>query len=94
VTEAAARPPIPSDDEPAPLAAAPAIALASLDLPKAPASGMVSALPGGSSAPDHVAAPWGAAVDAGKTVGRVSQDSAVAAAGVFSRLGKRIASSF
>jgi hypothetical protein len=38
--------------------------------------------------------PWGAAADAGVSVGRASQKTAVATAGFFSRLGKKIAGSF
>jgi beta-lactamase regulating signal transducer with metallopeptidase domain len=40
------------------------------------------------------ATPWSAAADAGVSVGRVSQKAAVATAGFFTRLGKRIAGSF
>jgi bla regulator protein blaR1 len=38
--------------------------------------------------------PWGAAADAGVSLGRASQKTAVATAGFFSRLGKKIAGSF
>ncbi|MGE5833164.1 MAG: M56 family metallopeptidase [Acidobacteriota bacterium] len=40
------------------------------------------------------ATPWGAAADTGVAVGRASQKAAVATAGFFSRLGKKIAGSF
>jgi hypothetical protein len=38
--------------------------------------------------------PWQAAADGGVTVGRQSREAAAAAAGYFTRLGKRIAGSF
>ena len=38
--------------------------------------------------------PWGAAADAGLVIGRGSERAAVAAAGFFTRFGKRVASSF
>ena len=41
-----------------------------------------------------VATPWSAAADAGVSVGRVSEKAAVATAGFFTRLGKKIAGSF
>lgn len=47
-----------------------------------------------SSAVASSPAPWGAATDAGVSVGRASQKAAVATAGFFSRLGKKIAGSF
>ena len=40
------------------------------------------------------ASPWSAAADAGVSLGRASQKTAVATAGFFSRLGKKIAGSF
>ena len=40
------------------------------------------------------ASPWGAAADAGVSLGRASQKTAVATAGFFSRLGRKIAGSF
>ena len=41
-----------------------------------------------------IATPWSAAADAGVSVGRVSEKAAVATAGFFTRLGKKIAGSF
>jgi beta-lactamase regulating signal transducer with metallopeptidase domain len=46
------------------------------------------------TAPPNDATPWGAAADTGVAVGRASQKAAVATAGFFSRLGKKIAGSF
>jgi hypothetical protein len=40
------------------------------------------------------ATPWGAAANAGVSVGRASHKAAVSTAGFFSRLGKKIAGSF
>jgi hypothetical protein len=43
---------------------------------------------------DATTTPWGAAADTGVAVGKASQRAAVATAGFFSRLGKKIAGSF
>jgi hypothetical protein len=56
-------------------------------------------LPGSVSAPAtptdvNPATPWGVAADAGVAVAQGSQNAAVATAGFFGRLGKRIGSSF
>ena len=56
-------------------------------------SGPVAEAAGPSSAAT-AAAPWDAAVDASVTVGRESQRAAVATAGFFNRLGRRIGGSF
>jgi hypothetical protein len=48
----------------------------------------------GSQQKEHTATPWGAAADAGVTVGRGSQKAAVATAGFFTRLGKSMAGAF
>jgi hypothetical protein len=43
---------------------------------------------------ERPATPWSAAADAGVSVGRASQKAAVATAGFFTRLGRKIAGSF
>jgi beta-lactamase regulating signal transducer with metallopeptidase domain len=50
--------------------------------------------PGGRAPEKGAATPWDAAADTGVAVGRASQRAAVATAGFFSRLGKKIAGSF
>jgi hypothetical protein len=62
------------------------------------AVGVDPAAPAPASTPTRVAenapAPWTVAADAGVAVGRSSQNAGVAAAGFFTRFGKKIARSF
>jgi hypothetical protein len=44
--------------------------------------------------PDDAQTPWGAAADAGTTIGRGSRNAGIATGSFFSRLGKKIAGSF
>jgi beta-lactamase regulating signal transducer with metallopeptidase domain len=59
-----------------------------------PSGSMAETAGPSSSSASPAAAPWGAAVDASVTVGRESQRAAVATAGFFSRLGRRLGGSF
>lgn len=67
--------------------------VSSLDAPAPPAitTSAPSPLP---TVSDHAAAVGSAAADAGVAVGRASQKAAVTTAGMFTRLGKKIAGSF
>jgi beta-lactamase regulating signal transducer with metallopeptidase domain len=82
----------PADERPAPQLAA------RFDAPGAPIAGNVVSLGAPPSPPalmaERPATPWSAAADAGVSVGRASQKAAVATAGFFTRLGRKIAGSF
>ena len=71
------------------------ITTAPLRPPNVPASGTAaSAVASADAARDDARAIWGAAAEAGKAVGRSSENAAVAAAGFFARLGRTVGSSF
>ncbi len=74
---------------------APVLSLESRDrLPNANAIALGAPPLSAGPAEGRPATPWGAAADAGVSVGKASQKAAVATAGFFARLGKKIAGAF
>ncbi len=72
----------------------PVITVAPLAPPRAPVSMAPTGPDRSATTADAARAPWSAAADAGKAVGRTSEDAAAAAARFFTRFGKTVASSF
>jgi hypothetical protein len=72
----------------------PVITVAPLAAPSAPVTLAPTAADSSATGGDIARAPWSAAADAGKAVGRTSESAAVAAGRFFTRFGKTVASSF
>jgi hypothetical protein len=72
----------------------PVITVAPLAPPSAAATMTPTAADSSATDGDVARAPWSAAADAGKAVGRGSENAAVATGRFFTRFGKTVASSF
>jgi beta-lactamase regulating signal transducer with metallopeptidase domain len=85
------------EPQPPPLPSRASAGVSAIDLPSGlprPGGLAASSVDASTSTTAPPASPWEAAADAGVAVGRGTQDAAVATAGFFNRLGRKIADSF